>query len=146
MTEPSASRSLGDYKQLLEPFDRSFEEGRAEIPDEVKRSRKAIVGMRSAARNGKQQLEHFFKARSGQGREIKRSFRQARRRRRLVKLRYHVTVLWLTVIHSVLLLRVFVMRYRPMLFILLGFLILLYGMVRYGDDLLGLIRMIYGGA
>ena len=140
MTEPSAPRSLGNYKQLLEPFDHSFEQGLAEIPDNIERSRKTITRIKKASEKGKEDINGFLKQRTGETKEVRKQFRRQKWALRFAKLEYWWAQLGRGAVYGLLRLRLFWHHYKLVLIALFAFCVLLYGVMVYSHDVIGFLQ------
>ncbi|WP_321447882.1 hypothetical protein [uncultured Cohaesibacter sp.] len=140
MTEPSAPRALGDYKKLLEPFDHTFEQGLAEIPDNIERSRKTIARIKAASKTGKGDIKGFLAQRAGQTREVRKRFRRQKWALRLSKLRYGWARLGKRIFFTLLRLRLFWSRYKWAFIMLIAICALFYGVMAYSSDVIDFVR------
>nr|WP_321455709.1 hypothetical protein [uncultured Cohaesibacter sp.] len=135
MTDPAAPRSLGNFKQLLEPFDISFEQGLAEIPDNVQRSGESIARIKVAAKEGREQIDGFVKSCAGQEKAMAKDLKRYRREMKWVRNRYRLSLMALRLRSWGLELRLFWARYKNAILALIILAVLAYLLITFSDDL-----------
>ena len=140
MTKPSDSRSLGNYKELLGSFDRSFKQGLSEIPENIDRSRESIARIKQASKKGKGQLSGFLETEARKNKEILQDFKRQKRKLWRGRMSFRWGRFSRRMLYIGLLLRLFLRRYRFVLLTLVLVATLLYGGIAYSDEVLGLAR------
>ena len=148
MPDSSPPRSLGDTARLLDPFDRTFEQGLAEIPENIDRSRQNIGRIQKASSKGKASVEGFLKTRSGLGKQSRRDLKKAHWSMRWTRLHFRLVMvarrgefLWLKAR------RVwsrFWSRFWRRILVLLVAVALVYGAFAYRADISGLVSRGWG--
>jgi len=144
MPDPSPSRSLGDTARLLDPFERTFEQGLAEIPENIARSRQNIGRIQKASSSGKASVEGFLQTRSALGKQSRRDLKKAHRSMRWTRLHYRlvmvvrrVELLWLKA-------RRVWSRFWRRILVLVVAVGLVYGAFAYRADISGLVSRGWG--
>nr|WP_321524495.1 hypothetical protein [uncultured Cohaesibacter sp.] len=144
MPDSSPPRFLGDTARLLDPFDRTFEQGGAEIPENIDRSRQNIGRIQKASSKGKASVEGFLKTRAGLGKQSRRDLKKARRSMRWTRLHFRLVMvarrgelLWLKA-------RRVWSRFWRRILVLLVAVGLVYGAFAYRADISGLVSRGWG--
>ena len=115
MTEPR--RRLGDYKRLIAPFNQSFRQGLAEIPQNLDRSQQSISRVQLVSRAGESTIDGFVCDSGSAVETVKTSAGMIRRQSRLQRLGYHFTLFKETAVWLFYSARLFWRKYRFVLLI-----------------------------
>ncbi|WP_316862910.1 hypothetical protein [uncultured Cohaesibacter sp.] len=131
MSDPSDRRALGDYQTLLDPFNQSLEQGKAEIPQNIERSRRSIMRILNASQRGHKTVAALREERQEIVLQAKQDFRDIRRVLIIGRLFYGRVYLKVLAVKWFFYLRLFLLRYRHALLGIVAFVLLVWFVTTY---------------